>query len=440
MEKNVSVVDVNPNQKKLQVQIPALLVQREFDSRYRELSKQIRIKGFRPGKVPKNIIKSYYGKTIESEVSSHLIQESFSEALREVNLNPLVEADVSEMKFEEDGAFTYAAVLEVCPPFTVEGYRGLQVERPSLEITDEQVSAELERIREQHTQLRTIETPKPVAEGDVVLVDFTPLVDGVVFERGQARDYMVDIGKNSLHPDFDTHLIGRMVGETITFDLDYPEDAPTKEIAGKRVTFEVTIKELKEKLLPELNDEFAKDLGSFETLEELRNTIYEKLHQREKDRISSEVRQQIIDQMVSKIHFEVSPKVIDREVDHLIELFQRQFQSQGLKLDLDKFNTPEIRAEYRPQAERNVKWRLIAAQLASQENIQLTDEELDEIFKDIARLTRMDVETIKKDYSESMIVVQAKDRKLQDKVLTFLEACAENSDKAVPESGSKEED
>ena len=184
---NVSVVDLSANQKKLQVQIPALRVQEELDKKYRDLAKTIRIKGFRPGKVPRNIIKSYYGKTIENELSSQFIQESYQDALRESSLKPLVEADVSEMRFEDDGAFTYTALVDVSPPFELEEYKGLAIHRPAIEVGEEQLEAELERIRQQHAQLRSIESPRPIAEGDVLLVDITPTVDGSVFEKGKSQ-------------------------------------------------------------------------------------------------------------------------------------------------------------------------------------------------------------------------------------------------------------
>ena len=439
VEMNVSVVDLSANQKKLQVQIPALRVQEELDKRYRDLAKNIRIKGFRPGKVPRNIIKSYYGKTIEDEVSSQFIQESYKDALREASLKPLVEADVSEMRFEDDGAFSYTALVDVSPPFALEEYRGLAIHRPPIEVNEQQLEGELERIRQQHAQLRTIEIAKPIATGDVVLVDFTPTVDGSTFEKGKSNDYMVEVGKNSIHPEFDRHLIGHQTGESISFALDYPEDAATKEIAGKRVHFEVAIREIKEKLIPELNDEFAKEVGQFETLEELKQTIRDQLHRKETEKLSAAVREQMIEQLLAKVEIELSSKVIDREVDRLLGLLRHQFESQGLKIDFDHFNTPEIRAEYRAQAEKNVRWRLIFEYIAEREHLALTDQEMEEVYREVAHLARMDVDTLKREYSDTALVQQTKERRLQDKVLTVLEDAAVPSETAPGEKGPDQE-
>lgn len=187
---NVSVVDLSANQKKLQVRT-ALRVQDELDKRYRDLAKNCIVKGFRLGKVPRHIIKSYYGKTIESELSSQFIQESYEDALGEASLKPLVEADVSEMHFEDDGTFTHSALVDVAPPFQLEEYRGLTVQRTPVEVTEEQFEAEIERIRQQHAQLRTMEEARPVAQGDIVLVDVLPTVDGTIFEKGKQHGLYV---------------------------------------------------------------------------------------------------------------------------------------------------------------------------------------------------------------------------------------------------------
>jgi len=424
VEMNVSVVDLSANQKRLQVEIPALRVREELDEKYRDLAKNIRIKGFRPGKVPRNIIKSYYGKTVESELSSQFVQRTFQDALREANLKPLMEIDVSEMRFEDSGAFTYVVVVDISPPFEIQDYRGLSIHRSPVEIDPTRVDIEIERIRQQHSQLRNLEVQRPAAEGDVVLVDLVPTVDGAVYEQGKASDYMVEIGKEMIHPEFDRHLIGHQSGESVAFDLDYPEDMPAREISGKRVHFEVTMREIKEKFVPELDDEFAKEVGQFENLEELRQTVKDRLLKLETERVSADVRQQIIDQLLSKVEIELSSRVVDREIDRLTGLLRYRLENQGIKIDPSKYNDPEVRAEYRPQAEKNVRWGLICDQIAGMENLVLSEQELEDIYRDLARASRMDVESFKQEYMDSGLVQQAKEGRLQDKVMRLLEEAA----------------
>lgn len=439
VELNVSVVDLSANQKKIQVEIPPERVQKEIEVRYRDLAKTVRIKGFRPGKVPRSIIRSYFGKNIEHEVSSQFIQETFPEALRETSLKPLAEADVSETRFEDNGSFIYTAIVDVCPPFEVEGYRGMELSKIPVEVTDEQVAQELERLREARAQLRSLEEDRPIREGDVVVVDFMPYVEGSPFEKGAAKDYLAEVGKHSIHPDFDQHLLGRRSGETIEFDVDYPEDAPTPEIRGKRVHFQVTVKEVKEKELPELSDELAQTVGKYDTLEALREAVRERLVKREEDQAKAAVRRQISEALLKKVNLELSDKVVDREVDRLIGNLQNQFQSQGLNIDTSKLDTPNIRAEYRPQAILNLTQRLTFQQIAKQENIELSEEEIEDIYRQIALYARMDLDKVKKEFADSALVEQSKEGKIQDKVFQLIEETAVYKTASPSEAPSQED-
>lgn len=421
---NVSVVDVSANQKKLQVEIPADRVQKELNSRYQNLAQQAKIKGFRPGKVPRSILKSYYGKTVETEVSNQFVQDTFTEALRQANLKPLVEADVDDMSFQQNGTFIYTATVDISPPFELQGYKGLEVIKAPSEVREEQIVAELKILQEQHAQLQDLEVSRPIKEGDMVVVDFTPSVDGVIFEKGKTSDYMLEVGKNSIHPQFDANLLGHQSGDVVSFGLDYPGDAPNAELAGKTVHFDLTIKQHKEKVLPEIDDEFARKIGQHESLEGLKQSTKEKLTRQLEQRASAEVRQQIIEQLVAKVDMELSNKVVEREIDHLIGMLHHQFESQGLKLDAGRFNTPEIRAEYRPQAEKSLRWHLIMRRIADLEEIELSDEEIQGIYADLAKVLKTDVRKVQSEYAESALVQQTMDSRLQDKVLQLLESAA----------------
>jgi trigger factor len=424
----VSVVELSPSKKKLQVEVPAQQVQAELDKRYKELAKSARIKGFRPGKVPRHVLKSYYGKSVESEVSNHFVQETYPEALKESNLKPLVEGDVDEITFADSGAFVYEATVEVAPVFEVQGYKGLEVKKPVIAVSDQQIQKDLELMRDRHAQLRALESERPIREGDFAVVAFTPSVDGKVFEKGVAADHMLEVGKGTLHPDFDAHLLGRKVDDQISFDLAYPDNAPTPEIAGKTVRFEVTIKEIKEKNLPELNDEFAKEAQNLETLDELRQDIRARLEKQETDKAEMATRQQFVDKLLELTPLEMPAKAVDHEVDQLLGQLQYQFQSQGLKLDASSFNTPEIRAEYRVQGEKNLRLRLILDQIANQENLSLTEADLEEITGEIARVLRKDVETVKSLHADSQIMEQMKQTRLHDKVWSLLKEHAQYRD------------
>ncbi len=425
---NVSVEDLSPSQKKLHIEIPARKVQQAIDKRYRDLSSQVRIKGFRPGKVPRNILKSYYGKSIEHEVTSQFIEESFPQALRESDIKPLVEAEVDESKFDENGALVYAAIVEVCPPFDLADYKGLSIQRTEAAVTDEMVDAELERLREQHAELKTIELERGVRYGDMALIEYRSWPEGADTENIKPSEQMVEVGKNKLHPDFDEHLVGHFSGDNLTFVLDQAETEDSGQNSPLQTHYDVTIREVKEKTVPDANDEFAKALGQFDTLEELRKEISRQLQQRLDDQNKAEVRKQIADRLLEMMPFEVPPKVIEKEIEQQLRTFQYQFQSQGLKIDPGAFDTPEIRAEYRPQAEKNVRLGLILSRIAEQEGLTLTEEEVDEVYQGMARMARMSLEEVKRDYADSPLIEQAKEGKIKEKVFGLIEDHAVLSD------------
>ena len=423
---NISLTDVSPSQKKMRVEIPESLVSKELNKRYRDLAKNARIKGFRPGKAPLGIIKSYYGKSVEHEVSSQFIQDTFGDALKQADIKPLTQADVSESQFEEGGAFSYTALVDVCPPFDLPEYKGLKLYKPAVQVTDDQLQAEMDKLVQGHAELRAVEIDRPIGEGDVVIVDFTPFIDGVAFEKGKTRDFMVEIGKNALHPDFDKHLLGHKSMENLSFELDYPDDAPTKELAGKRVRFDLVIDQIKEKEVPELNDEFAQSIGSgqFDTLESLKEEFQKRLLEREELRVFEGVRDQIIQKLLDKVDFELSPKVIEREADRILQNLKMRLESQGINLSADVFDKDEYRAGTRLQAAIDIRTRLLLEKIAEIENISLDAEEEEQVFRDVAAAYRLDPIKVKMEYADGVIVEQEKDRKLQYKVIRFIESQA----------------
>ena len=420
---NVSLTDVSPSQKKMRVEIPESKVAEEFNKKYRDLAKKSKIKGFRPGKVPLSIIKSYYSKAVEHEVSAHFIEETFGDALKETDLKPLTQADVSESHFEEGGAFTYTALVDICPPFELPAYKALEIYKPAVVVADDQVQAELDKLVQSHAQLRAVESDRPIGDGDVAIVDFTPSIGGKVFEKGKTQDFMAEIGKGSLHPDFDKHLLAHKPGESFSFELDYPEDASTPELAGKRVRFDLTIKEVKEKEVPELNDDFAQSLGSGEidTLDALRDEFRKRLLEREEHRASQTMREQIIRKILNGVDFEISPRVVEREADRMLQNLKHQFESQGLQFDTGTLDSPEYRTGSKLQAEKDIRAKLVLDKIAEIEGIVLDAEEEEQIFRDIAAAYRMDPVKVKSEFGDSAIVEKERERKLEDKVLKFIE-------------------
>jgi trigger factor len=308
----------------------------------------------------------------------------------------------------------------------------MELQRRAVEINDEQLQQELELVRDRHAQLKTPESDRPIREKDFAVVDLTPFLEGKVFDKGKAVDYMLEVGKKSLHPDFDEHLLGHKAGEVLGFDLDYPDNSPTIEVAGKRVHMEVVIKEVKEKILPDLDDDFAKEVGDFDNLEALRGDIRNRLEKRENSKLEMEMREVILGRLMEKAPLELPQKALEREVDQLLDQFRYQFQSQGLKVDPGAFNTPEIRGEYRAQAEKNLRSRLILEQIAEQEQMSLGEDELEELYREAGRLLRKDLQSVRTEYADSPLLDQLKQNRLHEKVWKLLIDAAHYTD-ATPE-------
>ena len=423
MEINVSLTDISPSQKKLRVEVPESRVSQELDKRYRDLAKKAKVKGFRPGKVPLSIIKSYYGKAVQQEVSSQFIKDTFGDALKEADLKPLTQADVSDSHFEESGAFSYTAMVDVCPPFELPAYKELKLFKPPVDVTEEQIQAELDKLVQSHAQLRSVEDDRPIRQGDVVSIDFTPYVEGKAFEKGKSEEFLTEVGKGDLHPEFDEQLVGHKATESFSFEREYPENASPSEFAGKSVRFDVIIKAIKEKEVPELNDEFAQSIGSgqFDTLDALKEKIRENLIDRAQQRNTQIVRDQILAKLMSKVDFEISPKVVEAEAERILQNLRYQFESQGLNFDVNAFDKEEYRTGTRLQAEREVRTRIVLGKIAEAEAITLDADEEEQIFSDIAAIYRVDPEKVKREFSESAIVEREKERRIEDKVFTLIE-------------------
>lgn len=432
-EMKVTVTDLGPTQKKLLVVVEARHVEKELDKRYRQLSQQVRLKGFRPGKVPRKILESYYGKTVQGEVSNQLIQETYPDALKQTDLKPMMEGDVEDYRFDSDGSFSYSAIVEVRPAFEVKDYLGLEVEvPPRTEVTEERIAEQLRTLRERHAEIRSVESDRPARIGDFVIVDVVPELDGQIFEKGVQKNFYIELGEGKIHPDFDAHLVGHGAGETVCFELAFPEDAQARDLAGKRVRFEVTIKDIKEKILPDLDDAFARKVGDHESLEALKEALRDRAMKADEEARKLHVRRAIMDQLLSSVSFEVPSKVVEREVDRRIQHFVHQFTAQGLNLDPSRFQTPEIRAEQRPAAERDIRWRLIVEQIAAQENLELSEEEKETVYAEVARLYRTSPDQVREEYQESAIVQEMFQQKLEEKVFKLLE------DHAVAKEGAPE--
>src|SRR5262245_43577586 len=273
----IDVDELSPVQRKVRVELPAETVANEFAHAYKNLGQRVRVKGFRTGKVPRSVLQGIYGDELKSEVKSHLVEESLGEVIKGRGLQIVSRPEVETDELNEGGPFSFSAVFEIKPEIEVKDYFGVEVEKIRLSISEEQVEDALKRLQEGHARLELVEGRDVVQNGDFITLDFDGTIGGKPFSGGKGDNYTLEVGSGHALPQFEAATVGLKIGDRQTVRVDYPESYPNKEIAGKTVDFSIVVREIKQKVLPNLDDEFAKDHGEHGSLDELKSAIRKRL-------------------------------------------------------------------------------------------------------------------------------------------------------------------
>jgi trigger factor len=398
----VTVEDISSVKKTLRIEIPQSEVTREIEKAFGELKKTAKIRGFRPGKVPRSVLEKMFRKDVMADVGSRLIQDSFIEAIREKDLRVVGQPKIDPTELDAARDYQYTATVEVAPAISDIDYKGLALKRSNYQVSDDEVAAQLKMLQKNLARLEKIEESRPVGEGDHVLLDFEGFKNGKPFAATPlTENYTLKMGAGSVLEDFDRQVIGMAAGETGEFPLTFPADYANKTLAGQSVTFKVTLKEIRTEILPEVDDEFAKRAGRFATLEELKAEIRANLSQGYAKRIEQELNEQAFSGLLARGDFEVPDSLVDMELEGIIEETERSFSYRNASL-ADVGLSREIIAErYRDTAQRQVKRHLILNKLIEQEKLTLAEEELEEALKAMAENFKQPVAEIKRYYREN---------------------------------------
>ncbi|MEI8182268.1 MAG: trigger factor [Desulfomonile sp.] len=373
---NIQVEDLSTVKKKITFEVPEDKVLDVIDAEYRDLRKTVQIKGFRKGKVPLNILRSYFKGKVEADAARKIIEETFEPGLDEKNIKPVAVISIDPEGVETGKPFKYTAQIEVTPPLDIQGYKGVRLNKQIPQVTDDDVNKRIENLREINAKLVPITETRGVRQGDYLLVDIEATADGEKIPALSVKDYHVELGRNFYLPDFDSKLEGMKPEETRQIVMEFQEDFSRKNLSGKTGTFTVTCREAKERVLPELDDDFAKDLGSFENLDELRDRVTKELQDIATDEAQRGTKNQIIDQLIEKNPFEVPDSMVDSEIDRVLNQLIEEYVAQGIDRNRLPVPSPAQRDRIRPGATRAAKARLIMDAIVSQEGIEISDEEL----------------------------------------------------------------
>ena len=417
---NVNVEEISSIKKKVSIEIPGDEVTKEVDSFYKDLGKKANIKGFRPGKVPRNILERYFKDYVKAEVVQKLIGESYPKALTEANLEPVAPPVIDPGEFSEGKSFQYSAVIDVKPDIKLEGYTGLEIEGKKEELKDEEVEQRLKSLQNLHANLKTVSEGRPIQTGDYVIVDYEASVGGKPLEGAKALDFTVEVGSGQFIPTFEEKLIGLNPGEEKEIEVSFPEDYGYQKWAGKTILFHVKIKEIKEKILPVLDDEFAKDLGDYSSLEELKTKLRGEIEKEKELALERQLKDQVVDQLLEANPFEVPESLVEEQAKALASDMKLRLAAQGMDLKNLGVTEEKLQGDYKAMAQKQVKTFLILEKIASQEGIAATDEEADERLKEMAERMHQKFDVVKRYYEKNGLLPEVKAGILRDKTLHFL--------------------
>jgi trigger factor len=422
----VTVQRISPVLMELSVEVPADTVKNEVDKAYSNLAKKAHVRGFRPGKAPRSVLLHLFGPQVQNDVAKSIVDTTLPQVLTEKNVTPVTRPTVEPGKVSTTEAFSYKARFEVQPDIEEVKYEGFELIRPKLEATDKMVDEQLESLRQRHAALKAPEETRPAQARDVLTIDFTVSVDGHEVKDAGGQGVQIELGSGQALPELDAALLGKAAGEPVTCEVTFPTTHPRAELQGKKGTFHVTITDLKERLLPQLDDEFAKDLGQFQTLIELRADVHTRLEAVLKDQIEAALAQQMITKLSDSNPLELPPSLVEQQCRMLEQEVAMQARRLGRRMTAEQLK--DMHGTLHADAERKVRAGLLMAAIAKKHEVKVTEEDIEKAYTEIAAQSGKNVAKVKAEYREAgrrdMLVSMI----IEDKVLDIIESKAKLTD------------
>ena len=417
---SVAVEKLEKNMAKLTIEVSAEELEKAIQGAYQKQKNRINIPGFRKGKAPRKMIEKMYGVGVFYEDAANaLIPEAYSKALDECEETIVSQPSIAVTQLESGKPFIFTAEVALKPEVTLGEYKGVEVKKAEAVVTDEDVENELTAARKKNGRLIDVEDGA-IEDGDNTIIDFTGYIDDKTFDGGAGTDYPLVIGSHSFIDTFEDQLVGKNAGDEVEVNVTFPEDYHAAELAGKPAQFKVTVKEIKVKELPELNDEFASEVSEFDTLDEYKKDVEKKLAEKKEIEANSKNEDAVVAKVVENATMEIPDKMIDAQAENMVQDMARRMQSQGLSLDMylkyTGMTVEQMKEQARPDAEKRIRTRLVLEAVAKAENIQISDEKVDEEVAKMAEAYKMEVEKLKSYMSESDVKQMKEDLAVQQAV------------------------
>ncbi len=410
------VEHISDVKKKIRIHVPKETIEEKIDRAYGRLRKTAKIKGFRPGKAPRNILEKYYRDQVMEEVSKSLVQEGYTKVLEE-GIVPVSYPHYGGEELREGEDFAFSLTVDVKPELDIKGYEGLEIKRRKVEVSDDEVRAELEKLRKSFAAYNPVED-RGIEMGDQVTIDFEGFVNGEPIEQGKAENATVDVGSNTFVPGFEEGLVGLKKGEEGEVKAKFPDDYHEKSLAGKEAVFKVRVKEIKRAELPELDDEFAKDVGDFSCIEELEARIASDIRDSKEQKERKRLENELMEKLLEINPFDVPESMLESQIHYRKGELRNRMTGFGMESEEIEKHLEEMNEEIRKQAELEVKGGLLLEAVAKKEGIEVTDGDLESFFGDMAAKTGRSVDELRSYYGDQ--IGHLRNSLMDKKVLDFL--------------------
>jgi trigger factor len=412
----------NGVKREISVEIPADEVAREMDIIVQKYQKVARLPGFRSGHVPPSIIKQRFKEDLKSDVVEALVPRHFRKEAEKLGLIPVSQPQVTDLHIHDGEPLRFKASFEIMPDIVVEGYKELRADHPEIVVKDEEVEEAVNSVREQHATYTSVEG-RPLADGDFAQssMDGKPKLDDGTSQPVHMDEVLIEIGGKNTVAEFTEHLRGANAGDEREFEVSYADDVTDKRLAGKTFVYNVKVQAIKQKNLPELNDEFAKELGEFTTLDQVRKQIRENMQAERKHDAEREAKDKLVAELVKRNDFEVPESLVDRQIDVRLERGLRALAAQGMKMeDLKKMDLPRLRVGQRDQAVQDVKSSLLLERVADLEKIEVGEDEINHELEALAKQTKQTPEAVRARLTQDGGLDRIRNRIRSEKTLDFL--------------------
>lgn len=437
---NVKNVEKENGIAKITIEIDKEAFQTALDKAYAKIRKDIMIPGFRKGKAPRKFVERMYGAQVFYEDAiNEIFPEIYTEAVTNQQLKAVGQPSVTDMQTPEDGSVVLTVSTELYPEVTLGAYKGIEVPKASVSVAKAEVDAELNRLQERNARIETVE--REAQNGDTVILDFDGYVDGKRFDGGKAEGYSLTLGSGAFIPGFEDQLVGLKAGDEKAVEVTFPENY-TKELAGKAATFQCKLHEVKQTIKPELDDEFAKDVSEYDTLAALKKSIKADLTKKKQENVDREFENEAVILAGKNMTCDIPACMIDEQVDKHLEQFAYQLQSQGMKMDdylkMIGGDVKGMRDSMRPMAEQTVRSNILLSEIVHQENLDVTDEELEEEYKKMAEQYGMELDQLKSAIDAEAVKSDLKGRKAVKLIVDNAKPVEKEKEKKTRKSSKKE--